>query len=68
MPMDPRQTLKSLFDAALAAVSPAHVLPPHLPPPPDGRTVVLGFGKAAAEARWRARSRRTGPPRSEASP
>ena len=49
MPMDPRQTLKSLFDAALAAVSPAHVLPPHLPPPPDGRTVVLGFGKAAAE-------------------
>ena len=47
--MDPRQTLKTLFDAALAAVSPAHVLPPHLPPPPEGRTAVLGFGKAAAE-------------------
>ena len=58
MPMDPRQTLKTLFDTALAAVSPAHVLPPYLPPPPEGRTVVLGFGKAAAEmarafeARW----------------
>ena len=58
MPMDPRQTLKTLFDAALAAVSPVHVLPPHLPPPPEGRTAVLGFGKAAAEmarafeARW----------------
>ncbi len=49
MPMDPRQTLKSLFDAALAAVSAAHVLPAHLPPPPKGRTAVLGFGKAAAE-------------------
>ncbi len=49
MPMDPRQTLKSLFDAALAAVSPAHVLPPYLPQPPEGRTAVLGFGKAAAE-------------------
>ena len=47
--MDPRQTLKSLFDAAVAAVSPVHVLPPHLPPPPKGRTAVLGFGKAAAE-------------------
>ena len=49
MPMDPPQTLKPLFDAALAAVSPAHVLPPYLPPPPGGRTAVLGFGKAAAE-------------------
>ncbi len=47
--MDPRQTLKSLFDAALAAVSPAQVLPAHLPRPPEGRTAVLGFGKAAAE-------------------
>ena len=47
--MDPRQTLKTLFDAALAAASPAHVLPPYIPPPPEGRTAVLGFGKAAAE-------------------
>ena len=61
MPMTPRQTLKSLFDAALAAVSPRQVLPPHLPAPPRGRTAVLGFGKAAAEmarvfeAHWPAR-------------
>ena len=49
MPMDPRQTLKNLFDTTLSAVSPAHVLPACLPPPPRGRTAVLGFGKAAAE-------------------
>ena len=49
MPMEPRQTLKLLFDAALAAVSPGQVLPRHLPQPPAGRTAVLGFGKAAAE-------------------
>ena len=47
--MDPRQTLNDLFDAALAAASPAQVLPAHLPEPPAGRTAVLGFGKAAAE-------------------
>ncbi len=47
--MDPRQTLNDLFDAALAAVSPAHVLPSYLPAAPEGRTAVLGFGKAAAE-------------------
>ena len=49
MPTNPRQTLKTLFDAALAAVSPVHVLPPYLPAPPKGRTAALGFGKAAAE-------------------
>ena len=49
MPTDPRKTLETLFDAALAAVSPARVLPPHLPAPAAGRTAVLGFGKAAAE-------------------
>ena len=49
MPPRPRQTLESLFAAALAAASPGLVLPPHLPRPPPGRTAVLGFGKAAAE-------------------
>ncbi len=49
MATDPRKTLRTLFDAALAAVSPRLVLPPHLPQPPRGRTAVLGFGKAAAE-------------------
>ena len=45
---DPKQLLRQLFDAALAAADPAAVVPPHLPPPPKGRTLVLGAGKAAA--------------------
>ena len=49
MPTDPRQTLATLFDAALAAASPRQVLPRHLPTPPRGRTALLGYGKAAAE-------------------
>ncbi|MDG5496056.1 glycerate kinase [Niveispirillum sp. BGYR6] len=40
--------LRLLFEAALAAASPASCLPPHLPPPPKGRTLVIGAGKAAA--------------------
>jgi hydroxypyruvate reductase len=46
------------FHVAVAAADPAHVLPPHLPSPPRGRTLVLGGGKAAAsmaaavEAHW----------------
>lgn len=39
--------LKTLFDAALAAASPAGKIT-HLPDPPKGRTIVLGAGKAAA--------------------
>ncbi|MEM7169073.1 MAG: glycerate kinase [Pseudomonadota bacterium] len=46
--MDPRATLKSLFDAALSAADPHLTLPSHLPAPPAGRTVVIGAGKAAA--------------------
>ncbi len=38
-----------MFDAAVAAAQPALCLPPHLPPAPRGRTVVVGAGKAAAE-------------------
>ena len=37
-----------MFDAAVAAAQPATCLPPHLPPPPAGRAVVVGAGKAAA--------------------
>jgi hydroxypyruvate reductase len=44
----PEAILRGLFDAAVAAVAPARVVPPHLPPPPKGRTIVLGAGKAAA--------------------
>jgi len=37
-----------MFQAALAACDPARCVPPHLPPAPRGRTVVVGAGKAAA--------------------
>jgi len=46
------------FAAAVAAADPALILPPHLPAPPRGRTLVVGGGKAAAsmavavEAHW----------------
>ena len=55
---EPRTILLDLFQAALAAADPARVLPGFLPPPPKGRTVVVGAGKAAAsmakavEAHW----------------
>jgi len=45
---DPRQFLTHLFQQALAAVDPGQLLARHLPPPPTGRTVVIGAGKAAA--------------------
>ena len=37
-----------MFDAAIAASQPALCLPPHLPQPPKGRTIVIGAGKASA--------------------
>jgi hydroxypyruvate reductase len=40
--------LHRLFDAALQAADPYELIAPHLPPPPKGRTLVLGAGKAAA--------------------
>lgn len=54
----PETVLRQLFQAAIDAASPALCLPPHLPPPPKGRTLVVGAGKAAAamaaavEAHW----------------
>ncbi len=47
-PGEERQFLLALFDAAIAAALPAHIVPPHLPAPPRGRTLVLGAGKASA--------------------
>lgn len=44
----PHALLRSLFDAAVAAAQPALCLPAHLPPPPKGRTIVIGAGKASA--------------------
>ena len=46
-PTDLDQTLlRNMFDAAVAAADPARCLPGHLPPPPKGRTLVIGAGKA----------------------
>jgi hydroxypyruvate reductase len=46
---DPRMLLRQMFDAAVEAAQPSHCLPPHLPEPPRGRTLVIGAGKASAE-------------------
>jgi hydroxypyruvate reductase len=40
--------LQSMFEAAIAAADPARCVPPNLPEPPKGRTIVVGAGKAAA--------------------
>ncbi|MGH6960324.1 MAG: DUF4147 domain-containing protein, partial [Dongiaceae bacterium] len=47
--MPPRDFLRRLFEAALAAADPARCVPPHLPAVPKGRTIVVGAGKAAAK-------------------
>lgn len=55
---EPRELLTRLFHAAVARAQPSRVLAAHLPPPPRGRTLVLGAGKASAamaqalEAAW----------------
>ena len=46
--MQPRELLLGSFQAALAAADPLRIVPPELPKPPRGRTVVVGAGKAAA--------------------
>ena len=56
---DRQLLLRRMFDAAVAAAQPALCLPPHLPVPPRGRTIVIGAGKASAamaralEDHWR---------------
>ncbi len=47
--IDPRVLLRQMFDAAVEAAQSSHCLPPHLPAPPRGRTLVIGAGKASAE-------------------
>jgi glycerate 2-kinase len=46
---EPTILLRAMFDAAVAAAQSSHCLPPHLPEPPKGRTIVIGAGKASAE-------------------
>ncbi|CAN5908405.1 glycerate kinase [soil metagenome] len=43
---DPRGFLRALFDAAVAQAVPGASTAAFLPPPPKGRTLVLGAGKA----------------------
>ena len=56
--LDPRGFLRALFDAAVQRALPAQVTARFLPPPPKGRTLVLGAGKAggamaaAVDALW----------------
>ena len=53
-----RALLSAMFEAAVGAADPRKVLARHLPPPPSGRCVVVGAGKAAGsmaaavEAAW----------------
>ncbi|MFL6862498.1 MAG: glycerate kinase [Allosphingosinicella sp.] len=54
-----RDDLEAIWRAGVAACQPARVVPPHLPEPPRGRTILLALGKAAVpmtravEAHWR---------------
>ena len=56
--MDERALLRLMFDAAVQSAAADAVVPPNLPSPPAGRTIVVGAGKAAAamaravEAHW----------------
>lgn len=43
---DPRGFLRALYDAAVARALPQRSMQAFLPPPPRGRTLVLGAGKA----------------------
>jgi glycerate 2-kinase len=45
---DPRALLRHLFDAAIDSAQPAHHIRNYLPPPPRGRMLVVGAGKASA--------------------
>ncbi len=47
--MNQKSFLRSLFDAAVSAADPVKTIAAYLPPPPKGRTVVIGAGKASAE-------------------
>ena len=46
--MSPREVLLGSFYAAVAAADPLHIVPRQLPRAPQGRTLVVGAGKAAA--------------------
>jgi hydroxypyruvate reductase len=45
--MKPDVLLKAMFQAAVDAALPEICVPPHLPPKPKGRTIIIGAGKAS---------------------
>ena len=48
MNTSPRELLATMFDEAVKAAQPEHCIPRFLPKAPQGRTVVIGAGKASA--------------------
>ncbi|AVX06223.1 hydroxypyruvate reductase (plasmid) [Maritalea myrionectae] len=48
MQSDATRLLKNLFEQAVATADPMNCLAAHLPPPPEGRLIVIGAGKASA--------------------
>ena len=46
---DARALFTAMFEAAVAAADPEHVIRDHLPEKPKGRTVVIGAGKGSAQ-------------------
>ncbi|WP_417662723.1 glycerate kinase type-2 family protein [Pseudomonas sp.] len=48
MSIDPQNLLRELFNTAIDAAHPRHVLADHLPADRSGRVIVIGAGKAAA--------------------
>ncbi len=61
MTLEPRSLLRGMFDAAVTAALPAARAPAHLPPPPKGRIVVVGAGKASAAMAKAVEDHWTGP-------
>ena len=49
MKINEREILSKLFKAAVDAADPKINLPPNLPAPPKGRTIVIGCGKGVAQ-------------------
>jgi glycerate 2-kinase len=66
MSPDPQALLRAMFDAAVRAALPAEGIGAFLPPPPKGRTLVIGAGKAggamaaAVDALWPAEAPMSG--------
>jgi hydroxypyruvate reductase len=56
--LQPRSVPLSLFEAAIGVADPARCVPPNLPEPPEGCTIVTGAGKSVpsmarvVEERW----------------